>query len=952
MKKVVCLLVSMCIVLTGFSAFAISETENVAVGEDEFFDELVFDETDAEEPIREISDELVLDEDETMVTNGSSPFTYSVVSEEDKTIRTTGFTPGTLSGAVEVPEEIDGYTVVGLGNATFGYNNGEITSIKVPDTVRRIEDVNCFYCCAKLSEVILPEEMDYIGVGAFSGCKLLTSIVIPKGVPKLEKMFRGCTSLKEVTIPSSVTFIDAYSFASTIGGTDIMPGVTIRCAIGSYAEQFAKANGIPVKYSDGPLYSYIDNGDGTITITDIADDVEIAGTLAIPETYDGKTVTGIGDSAFEGNNKLTNVSLPDTITSIGEKAFANCKNISVFEIPDGVEELDKTFMGCTSLETITIPESVTNIKEETFYNKLKTEGGAPLRKVVIYCKKGSAAEEYAKKYSIEYEAEGPLPDAWDGTIDTSWYDSGETEFSISTPAQLAGLRELVNNGVELFYGKTVTLEDDINFTDTVWKVGIGYKAGEGDAERRFNGTFKGNYHKIVNFTYNSNAEFDTAAEALIPDVTSCLCHGFFGNLGVYGKVENLGFENASVTAGNTENKLTINVGTIAGANNGTITHCYVDGIKLGGGYWGSFCSQTYGGVCGSSAGTLKDIFVKNVDFTNVVAQINAAVKGGVTASSSGSVQDCYVCNLIYNSGDGYYQWDASGQGTSKCPIMFYYDPVVKNSNGNVTNVYATDTFMRNGWNVGERSYTDFHVMTDRMKLAMEKLTFRTMAATKTYLSIDKVDGNKTEVTPNIYLEFSNAVDVNTIGYDTVFIENGDEVVCSVEIKDKDDENYPRSCTVIPVDELNWRESYEITVNGVKDLWYRDVVMESLSFDTADEINFTDFALYENYGKTGQRKLTSLSGVSGPVTAVISGMKNNGTKSYDAIFSIGAASDGQILKGAAKKVNIFGKETKSGDVVVGDIDISSCPSSDVKLQAVLYKSFTNPVPLVDSVQVSR
>ena len=41
----------------------------------------------------------------------------------------------------------------------------------------------------------------------------------------------------------------------------------------------------------------------------------------------------------------------------------------------------------------------------------------------------------------EARAEGEV---WDGTVDISWYDPDKTEFSLSTPAQLAGLAALVN----------------------------------------------------------------------------------------------------------------------------------------------------------------------------------------------------------------------------------------------------------------------------------------------------------------------------------------------------------------------------------------------------------------------------------------------------------------------------------------------------------------------------
>jgi hypothetical protein len=36
----------------------------------------------------------------------------------------------------------------------------------------------------------------------------------------------------------------------------------------------------------------------------------------------------------------------------------------------------------------------------------------------------------------------PASPAWDGTADTAWYNDSQTEFTITTPEQLAGLAEL------------------------------------------------------------------------------------------------------------------------------------------------------------------------------------------------------------------------------------------------------------------------------------------------------------------------------------------------------------------------------------------------------------------------------------------------------------------------------------------------------------------------------
>ena len=50
--------------------------------------------------------------------------------------------------------------------------------------------------------------------------------------------------------------------------------------------------------------------------------------VTIPETIRNRTVTEIGEKAFEGNTSLTSIDLPDTIQIIRKRAFANCTALS------------------------------------------------------------------------------------------------------------------------------------------------------------------------------------------------------------------------------------------------------------------------------------------------------------------------------------------------------------------------------------------------------------------------------------------------------------------------------------------------------------------------------------------------------------------------------------------------------------------------------------------------
>ena len=49
-----------------------------------------------------------------------------------------------------------------------------------------------------------------------------------------------------------------------------------------------------------------------------------------------------------------------------------------------------------------------------------------------------------------------------GAVDLSWYNGTDTEFTITTPAQLAGVAELANSNTTDFTGKTIRLGADIS----------------------------------------------------------------------------------------------------------------------------------------------------------------------------------------------------------------------------------------------------------------------------------------------------------------------------------------------------------------------------------------------------------------------------------------------------------------------------------------------------------
>ncbi len=113
-------------------------------------------------------------------------------------------------------------------------------------------------------------------------------------------------------------------------------------------------------------YVYETLPDGTVQINKYkGNDTQIE----VPDKIDGKEVSAIGESAFQGLENITSVKLPESIGKIGSGAFAWCTGLASVNLPAGMTELaETTFYGCAALKTVSLPEGVTSVGDYAFYD--------------------------------------------------------------------------------------------------------------------------------------------------------------------------------------------------------------------------------------------------------------------------------------------------------------------------------------------------------------------------------------------------------------------------------------------------------------------------------------------------------------------------------------------------------------------------------------------------------
>ncbi|MBO7473997.1 MAG: leucine-rich repeat domain-containing protein, partial [Ruminococcus sp.] len=153
-------------------------------------------------------------------------------------------------------------------------------------------------------KVVIPETIDGIAVTtvsdyAFNGNTVITGIDLGNVKSIGGKAFAGCTELKEITIPKTVTQAGDWKYG---------------CLEGSSIEKVVFEEGI------ASIPAYVCRNASSVK------------EVILPEKVDTENGYSIGEHAFDGTS-VSSIKLPVSLTSIGNSVFAGCKNLKSISVP-------------------------------------------------------------------------------------------------------------------------------------------------------------------------------------------------------------------------------------------------------------------------------------------------------------------------------------------------------------------------------------------------------------------------------------------------------------------------------------------------------------------------------------------------------------------------------------------------------------------------------------------
>ena len=194
---------------------------------------------------------------------------------------------------------------------------------------------------------VLPEQV-------FSGCTNIKSLILPNTLTAIKSYALSKTLLVSISIPASVETIEEYAFE----GCEALTSIEIPASVEKIGElAFYGCTSLQtVTFKKGSQLKTIEMS--------VFGHCKALASIEIPASVE--TIVG---NAFYGCTALASIEIPASVETIGNNAFPYCTALQTVTFEKGSQLKtigDSTFSGCTSLTSIEIPASVETFESNDF----------------------------------------------------------------------------------------------------------------------------------------------------------------------------------------------------------------------------------------------------------------------------------------------------------------------------------------------------------------------------------------------------------------------------------------------------------------------------------------------------------------------------------------------------------------------------------------------------------
>lgn len=389
-----------------------------------------------------------------------------------------GYLPSEIFFGKKLTSVVLPASLTSIGHYALAGNR--FTSIVLPDGLRSIGSC-AFYGCDRLAAITLPASVESVGDYAFAACPALASadmeasavsvlmpdtflndtalaeVKLPTGLGRIEAdAFAGCTALKGITLPQTLTAIGDNAFAMTaLTAIDLPESVA---SVGDFAFQRCQSltagnvGGEGVSLGEGVFFHDTSLG-----------------------SFSAKGVTGLPDFAFTGNSSLpfAGTAAFSDVTRVGDYALMDNTAVTVITAGPSLQWLgDGAMEGMTSLtkfDATALADRVPGLGADVFAGIDK-----PVTELTVAEDTGDAwrgAEQW-KEFNIN-ELAG-IDGVESGSSGIKAWFSG-TKLQIEAPDIIEDVAVYTANGMKVAGSEpdgTHTAIDTAGFTDRVYVVSV------------------------------------------------------------------------------------------------------------------------------------------------------------------------------------------------------------------------------------------------------------------------------------------------------------------------------------------------------------------------------------------------------------------------------------------------------------------------------------------------